>query len=174
MTNPVPKPPRADKRPRVETWHGYEKRDDYHWLKAPNWQEVMHDPSVLPTEIRADEMKMLGSRPGAGEPRVFGSGSDNLGGSLVELGAVAVECEQPVVKTGDIAHAGNRRLVDGEYPRLGNAKVELDVQSLDDAADMLFGVGASALLALCLCQQQFMRKLRPRRLLPPALIAFRR
>ena len=52
MSN-VPKPPRAEKRPRVETWHGYEKRDDYHWLKAPNWQEVMHDPSVLPAEIRA-------------------------------------------------------------------------------------------------------------------------
>lgn len=49
----IPKPPRAEKRPRVETWHGYEKRDDYHWLKAPNWQEVMHDPSVLPQEIRA-------------------------------------------------------------------------------------------------------------------------
>ena len=49
----IPKPPRAEKRPRVETWHGYEKRDDYQWLKAANWQEVMHDPSVLPAEIRA-------------------------------------------------------------------------------------------------------------------------
>ena len=53
MSAPVPKPPRAEKRPRVETWHGHEKRDDYHWLKAENWQEVMHDPSVLPQEIRA-------------------------------------------------------------------------------------------------------------------------
>ncbi len=46
------KPPVAEKRPRVETWHGYEKRDDYHWLKAENWQEVMHDPSLLPDDIR--------------------------------------------------------------------------------------------------------------------------
>ncbi len=46
------KPPVAEKRPRVETWHGYEKRDDYHWLKAENWQEVMHDPSLLPQDIR--------------------------------------------------------------------------------------------------------------------------
>jgi oligopeptidase B len=53
MNLPLPKPPRAEKRPRVETWHGHEKRDDYHWLKAPNWQEVMHDPSLLPREIRA-------------------------------------------------------------------------------------------------------------------------
>lgn len=52
MNIPIPKPPRAAKRPRVETWHGYEKRDDYHWLKAENWQEVMHDPAVLPQEIR--------------------------------------------------------------------------------------------------------------------------
>ena len=47
------KPPRAEKRPHVETWHGHEKRDDYRWLKAPNWREVMHDPSVLPQDIRA-------------------------------------------------------------------------------------------------------------------------
>jgi oligopeptidase B len=53
MTSPIAKPPRAEKRPRVETWHGHEKRDDYHWLKAGNWQEVMHDPSLLPSEIRS-------------------------------------------------------------------------------------------------------------------------
>ncbi len=46
------KPPRAEKRQRLETWHGYEKRDDYHWLKAENWQEVMHDPALLPQDIR--------------------------------------------------------------------------------------------------------------------------
>jgi oligopeptidase B len=52
MDLPLPKPPRAEKRPRAETWHGYEKHDDYHWLKAENWQEVMHDPAVLPKDIR--------------------------------------------------------------------------------------------------------------------------
>ena len=46
------KPPRAEQCPRIEMWHGHEKRDDYHWLKADNWQEVMHDPSLLPAEIR--------------------------------------------------------------------------------------------------------------------------
>ena len=53
MTVKTVKPPIAEKRPRVETWHGFEKRDDYHWLKAGNWQEVMHDPSLLPSDIRA-------------------------------------------------------------------------------------------------------------------------
>jgi oligopeptidase B len=53
MSKPIVAPPKADKRPVVETWHGHEKRDDYHWLKAANWQDVMHDPSVLPADIRA-------------------------------------------------------------------------------------------------------------------------
>ena len=53
MTIANVKPPVAEKRPRIETWHGHEKRDDYHWLKAENWQEVMHDPSLLPQDIRA-------------------------------------------------------------------------------------------------------------------------
>jgi oligopeptidase B len=45
-------PPRADIRTVIETWHGLEKRDDYKWLKADNWQEVMQDPSLLPIDIR--------------------------------------------------------------------------------------------------------------------------
>jgi oligopeptidase B len=36
----------------METWHGQEKRDDYHWLKAANWQDVMQDPAKLPQDIR--------------------------------------------------------------------------------------------------------------------------
>ena len=47
------KPPRAEKRNITETWHGFSKSDDYKWLKAENWQEVMHDPSLLPSDIRA-------------------------------------------------------------------------------------------------------------------------
>jgi oligopeptidase B len=47
---PAPKPP--EKRPHVTHWHGHEKRDDYFWLKADNWQDVMHDASVLPDDIR--------------------------------------------------------------------------------------------------------------------------
>ncbi len=45
-------PPRAEKRNVSETWHGISKSDDYKWLKAENWQEVMHDPSLLPADIR--------------------------------------------------------------------------------------------------------------------------
>ncbi len=52
MSNNLPKPPRAEKRLHTETWHGVEKRDEYHWLKADNWQDVMQDPSLLPSDIR--------------------------------------------------------------------------------------------------------------------------
>ncbi|MFN0193120.1 MAG: S9 family peptidase [Aestuariivirga sp.] len=53
MTISIVNPPRAEKRPRAETWHGYQKNDDYHWLKAANWQQVMHDPALLPADIRS-------------------------------------------------------------------------------------------------------------------------
>ena len=47
------KPPRAARQPKVDTWHGVELVDDYAWLKAGNWQEVMREPSVLDADIRA-------------------------------------------------------------------------------------------------------------------------
>jgi oligopeptidase B len=45
--------PRAAKRPQVVTRHGHTRVDDYAWLRADNWQEVMRDPSALAPEIRA-------------------------------------------------------------------------------------------------------------------------
>ncbi len=47
------KAPVAARRPRVTTWHGIELVDDYAWLRADNWQEVMRDPAALDAEIRA-------------------------------------------------------------------------------------------------------------------------
>ena len=38
--------------PTVETWHGFKRHDDYKWLKAANWQEVMQHPAKLPKDIR--------------------------------------------------------------------------------------------------------------------------
>jgi oligopeptidase B len=46
-------PPRAERRPELAQWHGHERRDDYAWLRAPNWREVMRDPAALPADIRA-------------------------------------------------------------------------------------------------------------------------
>ncbi|WP_036490271.1 S9 family peptidase [Pseudovibrio exalbescens] len=45
--------PRAEKKDHTTLHHGFEKSDPYHWLRADNWQEVMHDPSVLDADIRS-------------------------------------------------------------------------------------------------------------------------
>ena len=47
------KPPAAARRPRVARHHGTELSDDFAWLRADNWQDVMRDPAVLDPEIRA-------------------------------------------------------------------------------------------------------------------------
>jgi oligopeptidase B len=44
--------PVAPRRPHSFTRHGITVTDDYAWLKDPNWQEVLHDPSVLDPDIR--------------------------------------------------------------------------------------------------------------------------
>ncbi|MCX2722222.1 S9 family peptidase [Roseibium salinum] len=46
-------PPRAEARPTTHETHGISRQDDYGWLRAENWQEVMRDPSVLDADIRA-------------------------------------------------------------------------------------------------------------------------
>jgi oligopeptidase B len=47
------KAPSAARRPSAKKWHGVDLVDDYAWLKADNWQEVMRDPALLDPEIRA-------------------------------------------------------------------------------------------------------------------------
>jgi oligopeptidase B len=47
------KPPVAARRPRVTMCHGVELVDDYAWLRADNWQEVVRNPAALDPEIRA-------------------------------------------------------------------------------------------------------------------------
>ncbi len=46
-------PPHADKRPVEDTRHGITRVDDYAWLRADNWQEVMRAPDALAADIRA-------------------------------------------------------------------------------------------------------------------------
>ena len=44
--------PIAVKKDHKTEHHGIERNDQYHWLRDPNWQQVMHDPSVLQPDIR--------------------------------------------------------------------------------------------------------------------------
>lgn len=52
MTATQPMPPRAERRPVTQTVHGVTLVDDYAWLRADNWQDVMRDPSRLASDIR--------------------------------------------------------------------------------------------------------------------------
>jgi oligopeptidase B len=49
----LPAPPRAEARPTRLSAHGFAWTDDYAWIRAPNWREVLRDPSRLPPDIRA-------------------------------------------------------------------------------------------------------------------------
>ena len=46
-------PPVAQRRPVFSVRHQVELVDEYAWLRAGNWQEVMRDPALLAPEIRA-------------------------------------------------------------------------------------------------------------------------
>jgi oligopeptidase B len=46
-------PPVAELRGAMSTQHDITRTDNYAWLRAGNWQEVMRDPTALPADIRA-------------------------------------------------------------------------------------------------------------------------
>ena len=48
-----PKPPIAKRVPVTSVHHGVTLVDDYAWLRASNWQEVMRKPDLLDDDIRA-------------------------------------------------------------------------------------------------------------------------
>jgi len=45
--------PRAQKRPTQHIYHGHILHDDFAWLRAENWQDVLRHPKKLPQDIRA-------------------------------------------------------------------------------------------------------------------------
>src|SRR5213596_366049 len=49
----APAEPKAEQRPLERVLHGVRLIDEYAWLKAENWREVMRDPSQLDPGIRA-------------------------------------------------------------------------------------------------------------------------
>ena len=52
-TPELPAEPHAEKRPVGSTFHGVTLVDDYGWLRAENWQQVMREPARLDPAIRA-------------------------------------------------------------------------------------------------------------------------
>jgi len=54
MNREIPhKEPVAPRKPHVFTVHGVELHDDYAWIRAANWKEVLKDPDKLPEDIRS-------------------------------------------------------------------------------------------------------------------------
>ena len=49
----APAGPKAEQRPLERVLHGVRLIDEYAWLKAENWREVMRDPLRLDPAIRA-------------------------------------------------------------------------------------------------------------------------
>ena len=49
----IPAPPVAPKHPRRIEQLGRTRTDDYAWMRADNWREVLRDPAALPADIRA-------------------------------------------------------------------------------------------------------------------------
>ncbi|QEL23187.1 S9 family peptidase [Bosea sp. F3-2] len=47
-----PKAPRAEIRTKETVVHGVVLRDDYDWLRAANWKDVLRNPDALPEDIR--------------------------------------------------------------------------------------------------------------------------
>ena len=45
--------PRASARPVTARWHGVTLTDEFAWLRDPNWQAVMRDPTLLDPAIRS-------------------------------------------------------------------------------------------------------------------------
>jgi oligopeptidase B len=52
-SRPLPKPPAAGRRPSSFELHGVTVTDEFAWLKADNWQDVLKDPALLQDAIRA-------------------------------------------------------------------------------------------------------------------------
>jgi oligopeptidase B len=48
----LPTPPRAERKPTASVHHGVRLIDDYAWLRAENWQDVMREPALLDADIR--------------------------------------------------------------------------------------------------------------------------
>ena len=45
--------PVADKKPQQHTDHGITRSDNYHWMRADNWQEAMREPDKLPEPVKS-------------------------------------------------------------------------------------------------------------------------
>jgi oligopeptidase B len=124
--------PVAPRRPQSFTRHGMTVTDDYAWLKDPNWQEVLHDPTVLDADIRT----YLEAENAYAE-RLLGH-TDALQKKLVKEMRARIKEDDSSVPSPDGAYAyfrkfreGGQHELFGRKPREGGAeRIVLDGDAL--------------------------------------------
>jgi len=135
----TPRPPQAEKRPVQITQHGRKRTDDYAWLKADNWQEVMRDPSLLATDIRAhlDAENVF--------TKAWMSDTEALQQTLFEeMRARIKEDDSSLpVRDGPFAYYGRHRQ-GGQYPILARKAVDPSTGAPTGDEQMLFDGDAEA------------------------------
>jgi oligopeptidase B len=139
-----PKAPTAQKRKLRTTHHGFEREDDYAWLRVANWQEVMRDPATLDPEVRA-----YLEAENAYTAQMM-SGTEALQDELFREMKGRIKEDDSTVPAPDGAYAYFVSFVTGgQYPRLcreprkgGEAKLILDGDELA-AGKAYFSLGAA-------------------------------
>ncbi|WP_237154865.1 S9 family peptidase [Oryzibacter oryziterrae] len=124
--------PRAEKRPLSVSHHGVELTDNYGWLRADNWQDVIREPSLLAADIRA----YLESE-NAWCDAYMADTADLRDKLVAEMRGRIVEDDSSVpLPDGPYAYA-SRYLVGAQYPRIirtlrdgGPEEVLLDADAL--------------------------------------------
>ena len=106
-------PPKATKRPVTRHDHGVKAVDDYGWLRAANWQEVMRDPGALPQEIRAHL-----EAENAYQEAVMADTAELQAALLAEMkGRIREDDSSPPMPDGPWSY-GSRFVAGGEHPVL--------------------------------------------------------
>jgi len=119
-------PPRAAKRPHENHAHGISWVDEYAWIRAENWREVLRDPTALPADIRelleaenafADET--LGPTRALQKQLVR-----EMRARLKEDDSEAPQSDGPYVYYSRFRHGGQHRIV-CRRPRVGGKETIL-------------------------------------------------
>jgi len=104
--------PKATKHPQQDTQHGITRTDEYAWLRAENWREVLRNPAALSPEIRTQL-----EAENAYFERMMADTEDLRKILFSEMKGRIKEDESSVpMKDGPFAYASAYRL-GGEHPR---------------------------------------------------------
>jgi oligopeptidase B len=110
MTKPVP--PVAAQKTHLVSFHGIERDDPYHWLRADNWQEVMQKPETLHSQIRS----YLDAENDYFEAE-FGKPTEALQDTLYKEFRGRIKEDDSGIASPDGPYAYNSRMLEGQqYP----------------------------------------------------------